>query len=180
MIKSFLRILCLSSAVLITASLTGCASPAEVSNMTAMPAINGKKFAQSISVDVKGGSETNALSSSNVSDADLKAAIEASIANSGLFKTVVQGKNGDYELTVTVTRVDKPLFGASFTVTMETAWSLVKLSDKSIAMRKVIYSAHTASMSDAFVGVTRLRLAVEGAVQNGIKQGLEAIAKLDL
>jgi len=81
---------------------------------------------------------------------------------------------------VTVTRVDKPLFGASFTVTMETAWSLVKLSDKSIAMRKVIHSAHTASMSDAFVGATRLRLAVEGAVQNGIKQGLEAIAKLEI
>jgi hypothetical protein len=180
MIKNFLRVFSWLTLAVLIAVLTGCASPAQVSNMKATPAIDGKKFARSIKVEVKGGAETESLSSSNVSNTDLKAAIELSIESSGLFKSIVQGKDGDYELSVTVTQINKPLFGASFTVTMETAWSLVKISDKSIAMRKVILSSHTVSIGDAFVGVTRLRLAVEGAVQDNIKQGLEAISKLTL
>jgi hypothetical protein len=180
MIKDFLRVFSWLTLAVSIAVLTGCASPAQVSNMKTTPAIDGKKFARAIKVEVKGGAETESISSSNVSNADLKAAIESSIESSGLFKSIVQGKDGDYELSVTVTQLNKPLFGASFTVTMETAWSLVKISDKSIAMRKVILSSHTASIGDAFVGVTRLRLAVEGAVQDNIKQGLEAISKLTL
>lgn len=47
-------------------------------------------------------------------------------------------------------------------------------------MRKSITSSYTASMGDSLVGVTRLRLAVEGAARNNIKQGLEAIAAMNL
>ena len=76
--------------------------------------------------------------------------------------------------------MSKPIFGMSFTVELETAWSLNKRSDNSVAMRKVIKSSHTATMSDAVAGVTRLRLAVEGAARANIAQGLKAISDLDL
>jgi hypothetical protein len=161
-------------------NLAGCASPASHESMTPQNLTISKKHPSSVSVETKGGSETGAMDSSNISNAAFKAAIESSIVKSSLFKNVLQGKNGDYELTVSVTDMSKPLFGASFTVEMETAWSLVKKSDNSIAMRKVIKTAHTATMSDAFVGVTRLQLAVEGAARANIVQGLKAISDLDL
>jgi hypothetical protein len=162
------------------AALAGCAAPAHKENMSAAPAVAVKKLPYSVHVETRGGAETGAMDSSNVSNADLKAALETSIATSGLFKSVVQGKDGDYELTVTMTALDKPIFGGAFTVTLETGWSLVKVSDKSVALRKAIKSSHTATMSDSFVGVTRLRLALEGAVRNNIAEGLQAISALPI
>ena len=49
---------------------------------------------------------------------------------------------------------------------MEAGWSLIKASDKTVALRKAIRSPHTAEFSDSLVGVTRLRMAVQGAVRN--------------
>jgi hypothetical protein len=97
-----------------------------------------------------------------------------------LFKSVLQGKNGDYELTVTVAQLTKPVFGASFTVNMEAGWALTKVADRTVAMRKVVKSSHTATMGDAVVGATRMRMAIEGASRNNIAQGLQAIAELNL
>src|SRR5262249_5925848 len=148
--------------------------------MTAEPTAVIKKLPYSVFVETKGGQETGTMDSSNISNTDLKAAIESSIAKTSLFKSVVQGRNGDYELTVTVTQLTKPSFGASFTVTLETGWSLVKTSDKTVVMRQAVKSAHTAQMSDSFVGVTRLRMAVEGAVRKNISEGLQAISALPI
>ncbi|QJR11152.1 hypothetical protein DSM104443_02224 [Usitatibacter rugosus] len=164
----------------VAAVLAGCASPASRESMAPPPVTVAKKFPLTLTVEAKGGSETGAMDSSNISDADLKAAIESAVTSSGLFKSIVQGKGGDYELTVTVTQLSKPSFGASFTVNLEAGWVLVKASDKSVAMRKSIQSSHTASMGDSLVGVTRLKLAVEGAARANITQGLQAIAALSL
>ena len=160
--------------------LGGCASAAHKENMAAEPLASARKLPYSVSVTTAGGQETGAMDSSNVANADLKAAIEDSITRSSLFKSVVQGRNGDYDLTVTVTQLDKPLFGASFTVTVEAGWSLVRASDKSVVMRKAIKTSHTAAMGDSLVGTTRLRLAVEGAVRKNISEGLRAISALPI
>lgn len=174
----------LGAAVVLSAAallLGGCAAPAHKENMSAAPSAVTNKFPYTVQVDTRGGSDTGAMDSSNISNADLKSAIESSISQSGLFKSVVQGKNGgDYELSVSVTQLDKPVFGAAFTVTMEAGWTLVKASDKSVVMRKAIRSQHTAQMSDSLIGVTRLRLAVEGAARNNITEGMKAISDLKL
>jgi hypothetical protein len=57
-----------------------------------------KKNPYSVSVKTGGGNETSALGSSEISNNDLRAAIEKSVTRSSLFREVVQGKNGDYEL----------------------------------------------------------------------------------
>lgn len=161
-------------------ALTGCAAPASKEQMEAPPLATGKRHAHTVNVRTQGGAETGAMDSSNVSNADLKAAIEASIAKSQLFKTIVPGNGGDYELTVAITQISKPVMGFSFTVDMETAWSLTKVSDRSVAMRKVIRSTHTTGATESFVGAKRLQMAVEGAVRNNIAQGLSAISELPL
>lgn len=165
---------------LAVAGLTGCASPAERSAMVPASLAVTQKHDASVAVKTAGGSATGAMDSSNVSDADLKAAIEEAISKHGVFKQIVQGKGSDYELSVTIIQLDKPLLGASFTVTLEAAWTLTRLSDRSTVLRKSIRTVHTVGMGEAFVGVTRLRLAVEGAVRSNIQQGLEDISRLRL
>ena len=162
------------------ALLASCATPASREGTAITERAPGKPIAGTVSVETRGGAETDGLASANIADADFKAAIESSIVKSSLFKSVVPGKGGDYELSVVVSQLSKPLFGANFKVDMETGWSLVKAADKSVVMRKVIKSSHTATMGDAFAGVTRLRLAVEGAARNNISLGLQAIAELGL
>ena len=171
------RLLAIAASILI---LGACASPADRSAMTPQNLIINKHHPYSLGVQTSGGAETGALDSSNIANADLKAAIELAVTQSQLFKRIVSGNDGDYELSVRVISLSKPLFGGTFTVDMETAWSLTKVSDRSVAMRKSVKSSGTATMSEAFAAVTRLRLAVEAASRNNIEQGIKAIAELNL
>ncbi len=161
-------------------ALTGCASPANREAMQSAPIASAHKSNHTVVVKTSGGGETGAMDSSNIADADLKTAIESSITQSGVFAHVIQGTGADYDLSVTIIRLSKPLMGFSMTVTMEAAWSLVKSADKSVVLRKPVTSTFTAGMGDAFAGVTRLRMAVEGAARENIAQGLNAISELKL
>ena len=126
------------------------------------------------------GSETGAMDSFNIGNRDFSKAIEESIIGNGLFKQVIHDNGSDYVLNVTIVNFSKPGFGASFSVSMDTAWSLSDPITKKVVMRESIKSQHTATMGESFVGVTRLRLAVEGAAYENIRQGLMAISKLQL
>lgn len=161
--------------------LAGCAAPADKQAMSVEKTMAvAKQHPYAVGVTVRGGTETTATSSSNIGDADLKAAIEASIKQTQVFREVVEGRNGQYELAVNVIQLSKPAFGFSFKVDMEAGWTLSRLSDNAIVFRKAITSTYTASASDAFVGATRMRLAVEGAAKANIAQGLTAIGAIDL
>lgn len=175
MIARSVRTLLVAAAL---AALAGCVS-APVPDAMSVSAPAARSYPYSVAVQTRGGAETNPLGSINLSDDEFKAALEKSIADSKLFRTVVKGRDGaDYELAVSLTQMSKPVFGASFTVDMETAWALTKTTDKKAVLRKVIKSSHTATMGDAFVGATRIRLAVEGAVKRNIELGLQEIAAL--
>ncbi len=175
-----MRFISLLSAAAIVLSLTGCSTPANRAAMTPQDIVVSKHHPYSVHVQTSGGSETGAMDSSNISDADLKAAIEDAIAQSKIFKRVVQGVDGNYELSVRVTSLSKPIFGATFSVEMESAWSMTRVSDQSVVLRKSVKSTGTATMGDALVAVTRLRMAVENAARESISQGLNAITELDL
>lgn len=165
-------------ALCIAALLGGCASPANRQAMIPSTVQVQKALGNSIKVETGGGSDTGALDSSNIADADLKAAIETALSQSGLFKQVIQQGNSEYELSVRITSLRKPLAGFSMTVDMEAAWSLVRMSDRKPVFQKSIVSTYTAGMSEAFAGVTRLRMAVEGATRENIAQGIKALSSL--
>jgi len=174
----FARFLWATSLAATVIMLSGCAAPANQQAMAVSEPVKiVKQHPFTVSVTTSGGSETSSMGSSAIANADLKAAIEKSILESKVFKEVVQGNAGQYQLNVAVTQIDKPTFGASFTVTLETAWSLVRTSDKQVIWRKAITGAHTATMSDAFVGIKRLQLAVEGAARANIEQGLGGVSE---
>ena len=62
---------------------------------------------------------------------------------------------------------------------MEAAWTLTKIADNSIVMRKAIKSIGRATMGDALVAVVRIRVAVENAARDNIDQGLKEIMALN-
>lgn len=170
----------LIAAISFALALTGCASPASRAAMTPQALVISKQYPHSLHVQTSGGSETGAMDSSNISNADLKSAIEDAVTQNKIFKNIVQGAGGDYELSVQVVSLSKPIFGATFTVELETAWSLTKAVDRSIVMRNSVKSSGKATMGEALAAVTRLRLAVENAARENISQGLKAVSELNL
>lgn len=95
------------------------------------------------------------------------------ICESRLFKEVLQGKGAGFNCP---NRCSAP----TFTVDLEAGWSLTSASDRVVLLRKVIKTSGTATMGEAFVGMTRLRLAAGAAARSNIQQGLADIAALDL
>jgi hypothetical protein len=164
----------------LVAVLSGCASPASKEAVVVHDIQIAKHHQSTVSVITQGGGETESIGIPNISNADLKAAIEESIVESGLFSQVIQGNGSDYILSVNIINMTKPMFGLSFTVRMEAAWSLVNKNTKQVAMRESITSSYTATVGQAFAAVKRLRLAVEGATRENIKSGLIKISRLRL
>jgi hypothetical protein len=166
-----LAALCASAAVI-----AGCATASKPEAMVPTTAIAGQ-HAKTTSVVVAGGSETSALGKSQISNEAFQQAIAMSIEKNKTFSSVVKGAGGDYQLAVTVVSMDQPSFGLSFTVKMETAWSLKK-ADGTVVMQESIKSEGTAGVGDAFAAVERLRLANEFAARTNIAAALEKIGKL--
>jgi uncharacterized lipoprotein YajG len=159
---------------------SGCASPSTAEGMTAAPMSLGQKHAQTVSISVTGGSETNAAAVSQISNEAFAQALTSSIENSGLFSKVLTVATGDYQLDVSIVRVDQPMFGLNLTVTIETDWLLKHRSDGNVVWKKAIPTTYTATPGDAFVAATRLRLANEGAAKANITEAIQEMAKLDL
>ncbi len=164
----------------IAIGLSGCASPASKDALIAHDIQKIKHHRKTVAITTQGGSETGAMDSSNVSNNDFAEAIEESIIENGLFTQVIHDNGSDYLLNVTIINMSKPLFGGSFTVSMEAAWSLSDPITQKFVMRESVKSSRTVTMGEAFIGVTRLRLAVEGAVRENIRQGIMAISKLNV
>ena len=158
--------------------LAGCAAPTTREGMIPASVETTKKHPQTVSVSVTGGKETNPLWKSQISDTTFSEALVDAITRSQVFSRVVQGKGGDYLLTVSLMSMSQPSFGASFTVSMEAGWSIQRADTGAVVWQEAVRSSHTAKMGDAFVGAERLRLATEGAAKNNIKQGLEKISAL--
>lgn len=157
--------------------LAGCASPSTPEGMVPVAAIAGQ-HAKTTSVIVAGGSETSSMGKSQISNDAFQKAIVLAIEKNKTFSSVVKGATGDYQLAVTVVSMDQPSFGFSFTVKMEAAWSLKK-ADGTVVYQESVKSEGTASTSDAFAGVERLRLANEFAARANIATALEKIGKLN-
>ena len=106
-------------------------------------------------------------------------ALRESIEKSGLFSRISTGASR-YKLAAFIGRVEQPSFGFSMTVTMEVSYSLTDTqSDRSVWTQNVV-STHTTPAGEAFAGVTRLRLATEGAAKDNIADAIAKISALNL
>lgn len=175
--KGFIFVALLTS---IAITLSGCATPISKDSVVVHNIPTTQHHQKTVSVKAQGGAETSAMDTPNISNGNLAEAIEESIDKNGLFTRVIHGDDADYVLSITVINMSTPVFGLSFTVSMEAAWSLSEQKTKKVIMRDSIKSTHTASVGDAFVAVKRQRLAVEGAIRENIRLGLMNVSKLQL
>jgi hypothetical protein len=155
--------------------LTGCATLTH-EGMVPTTFQAAKKHSQSVSVSVTGGKEGGL----QISDTMFMKALVDSIAKSQTFSRVVEGKGGDYLLTVSVFHIEQPAFGFTFTVNLEAGWTLQRTNNGTVVWQESIKSTHSATVDDAFVGAKRMQLATEGAARNNIEQGLAKISQLNL
>lgn len=158
--------------------LASCASAPTIPAMQpSAPAVALATAPGAVTVAVSGGLETSALDGPNLADADFRSAVAASLTKARAFESVADRPAARYALRATIVRLVKPLWGGTFTVDLEVGWTLVDLAQgEKVLLRKAIASSGTATMADAFVGATRIRLAVEAAARANIDLLLRELA----
>jgi hypothetical protein len=158
-----------------TALLSACAQPSRPSSMVATA--TSQPSAPSVMEDaiaigqVAGGEETNPMWTSEISAESFRTALQQSLINYRL-----HSPNGPYQLNAVLMNVDQPLIGLDMTVTTTVAYALVDRSEKEVWSRTVT-APYTATMSDAFLGVERLRIANEGSAKENIRRALDALVE---
>lgn len=75
----------------------------------------------------------------------MQKAVAEAITRTKTFSKVVDGKGGDYILTVSIFNLTQPSFGFSFTVTAEMGWTLTRADTGAKVWQESIKSEHTAS-----------------------------------
>lgn len=138
------------------------------------------KHQKTVKIEVRGGRSTDPMYLPQIANDTYQAALIDTINASRVFARVVQEKQADYLLQVTLISLDQPVIGGNFTVKMEAAWRLVRADTGEVVWRAPIQSSFTQTIGETFAAVTRIRQATEGAARNNIKEGLGLIAALRL
>lgn len=167
------------SACVALALLSGCATASNPTPLAATEFVPQQKHSSTISVSATGGSETSSVGASQISNAAIVESVSQTIRQSGLFAQVVAAAETNYRLEVHLVRLQQPMFGGTFTVQLEMNWRLLDPAGNPV-WQKAVISSGTATMGDAFVGVTRLRLANENALRANIRDALTQIGALQL
>ncbi len=172
------------SGLFVAAALAGCASPAQVDGMYARQVDAAKVAANTQTKNsiflghVSGGSETNPLWVSKVSDADFKLALEKSLKEALLLSGTVD--DSKYILEVKLMKLDQPLFGLDLKVTATAEYTLKAKSTNQVVYSKAFSTPFTATFSDSAIAVQRLRMANEGAVRNNIEQVIDDLVSINI
>lgn len=121
--------------------------------------------------EVAGGQETNPMWTSQISTDSFRMALQQSLVNYQL-----HSPTGPYRLNAVLVNVDQPFIGFDMTVTTTVNYTLLDPTGNEV-WSKGVTAPYTATMSDAFLGVERLRLANEGSAKENIRRALEAMVE---
>lgn len=157
-------------------ALQGCASPASSSAMEVSSAesqsFKNEKINNTLTVrNITGGKDTNPLWTSQVDSSSLKTALTQSLQNAGLAAS--SPDKSKYFVDAHLQALTQPAFGFTFDVK-----SIVRYTVEGEGTRKIypVTATGTATTSDAFVGVERLKIANERSIKENIKQFLHEIS----
>lgn len=163
---------------LLLAFCSGCSTPAQPTAMVPASATVARKYTGSVVLSTQGGLPTNPMNMSDISNEDFTTAVVSSLDKFGLFSSVVRAGDGDYRLDVRLLKLNRPMMGFDMCVSMETYWKLIRTSDGKVLFDESVHSSYTATISDAFVGIVRLRLANEGSARENIKSAVERLSRV--
>lgn len=121
--------------------------------------------------NVSGGSETNPLWLSKVSNENFQEALQQSLA----LHAMAADKPGRYWLTAELISLNQPFAGFDMTVTAKVHYVLSDTTGQPPRFDQTIETPYTANFSDNFLAAERLRLANEGAVRENIEKAIKAL-----
>jgi hypothetical protein len=164
--------------VVIAPLLAACAGGARVDAMIPPPASSAPIAPSSpafgaVSVGtVTGGSETNPLGKSQVSNESFHDALAQSLAAAKLGTT----GPGRYRLNADLVELDQPWIGFDITVTAKVHYTLTSPNGGAPRFDQIVETPYTAAFGDNLYGVERFRLADEGAIRANIETAIAALA----
>lgn len=174
MLKRILKLVSLALSLAVLSTLYGCATGANSGAMAISPAdiptVANAELKGKVNVRyVGGGKETNPMLASQVDSNAFKSALSQSLRVAGYESNGVPAFNIDAELQA----LSQPMFGLTFDVT-----STVRYTVEGQGKRKIfpITAVGTATTSDAFAGVERLRIANEKSIKENIKKFLNELS----
>lgn len=171
----FLRYVCAVAGAVVVLQLTGCATSATPQAMTVKPgttaAVNPKLKGALKLGDITGGKETSPMWKSEVDNAGFKKALQDSLAISGYLAT--DPAQAKYAVSANLAELDQPMFGLTFDVKSNVAY---QLTGPGVSRSYPVKATGTATVSDAFVAVERLRLSNERSILENIKEFINQLA----
>jgi len=172
----FIRLAGAAASLAILLNLGGCATSATSQAMTVKPgataSVNPKLKGAVALGDVSGGKDTNPLWTSQVDTAGFKKALQDSLAISGYLAT--DPAKATYKVSADLKSLDQPIMGFTYDVKSNVDY---KVSGPKGVQPYGVKATGTATVSDAFAGVERLRIANERSVMENIKDFINQLAK---
>jgi hypothetical protein len=166
------------SALLVLAVLSGCAAaPANKQAMIVSPVsqVSAEQKGKFVVNSVAGGKATNPFWTSQVSNESFEAALKESLALSGL--SGPEGSAGKYKIDAELVSLKQPVFGLTFDVVSTVNY---KVAGEGVEKVFPVVATGTATTSDAFVAITRLKIANEKSIQENIKAFIQQLSSSTL
>lgn len=166
------------SALLVLAVLSGCAAaPANKQAMIVSPVsqVSAEQKGKFVVNTVTGGKATNPFWTSQVSNESFQAALKESLALSGL--SGPEGSAGKYKIDAELVSLKQPVFGLTFDVVSTVNY---KVAGEGVEKVFPVVATGTATTADAFVAITRLKIANEKSIQENIKAFIQQLSSSTL
>ncbi|MDD2600101.1 MAG: hypothetical protein PHO37_12890 [Kiritimatiellae bacterium] len=157
--------------------LGGCATPPSAENMIYTGKVSGK-FNKALINEVSLAATTRstslaAITSSEISSETFDAALKESLQARGLYS-----ESGRFQLQAHILKIVQPPGNFTMKATTHVQYTLVDRASGKVFFKESVIADHTAITSDAFTGIKRRRLALEGAGKGSIAQFLDQLSQL--
>lgn len=157
--------------------LSGCASPAVQQSMIVKPdavatVVKADQKSKFTVEKVDGGKVTNPMWTSQVSREAFEGALKESLVVTGL----AGSSEAQYKIDADLQSLEQPLFGLTFDVISKVNYRVYKDGFEKFFP---ITATGTATVSDAFVAITRLKMANEKSIQENITEFIRQVSLAD-
>jgi hypothetical protein len=166
-------------------ALAGCATPAQMAGMVpdefdAARAHADSPFRASVTVERVGGGEAPdpMMVYSAVGGEQLEGALREALMKFDYLSA--DDERARFRLQAFLVDMRRPGVGLTLTATALVRYKLTRASDGSVIYDDVLTASATRTVDDAFVGVERARMAVEGAIRTNIAEFLAALRSPEL
>jgi len=170
--------------IVLLIALSSCATPAQPKNMVPQSlAVSDVEpdlpIHDAIAIrKVGGGEKTNPLLFAKVGDDELREALRLSLLQDGFLS--ISDTDAPFSLDVFLVGLKQPNHGLDAIVDSYIRYTLSRVCDSEVIFDDIVTASFRATIQDAFMGISRLKLATEGSVRTNIATFLEKLRFLDV